>query len=255
MKKTLKVIGIVGIIITAVMIIARMTLNGNGTTAPSSGPIQPITTQQQPENPAASSSGTGTTAGESAPQKYGVKDAVQAAAQANSKLSEAVLLPELQMRQIVDSTVIPAKRRVVTQNYLAAAPALVRGLNYQSRIEAQSTANYYVVTQKYWVQSFGRGHAVIWLYNITHAITPPDQKTVQSYAITHPGQTPPGQEYYVPSITIVQMRWLNGHWLWAGTQDPPSDKAPPQEGHPTFQDAVKAYLSYTRSFKNYANLH
>ena len=251
--RKLRMIGIIGGVITAVVTIATLTLNGNHPSASSPNPVTAI--QPKPE-PATSPDG-----GNPAPGKkpkhiraYTADGAALAAATANSRLSEAVLLPEQQMRQIVRSTVVPNKQQAVAESYLSAADGLARGLGYQTRSDAQEGANYYVITQKYLVRNFGKGRAEIWLYDITHAVTPPDQTVVQSYAITHPGQTPPGQEYYVPSITIVQMKWLDGRWLWNGTKDPPPDMVPSASGHPTFQKAVEAYLPYTRSFKLYASL-
>lgn len=251
-KKSVRILAVVGGVLVIILISAQLTLNGRNSSAP--GTSQPPAVSQTPSSPVSPPSTRVIAPKKTTGDKPLKNDAVLAAAQSTSKLSEAVFLPKAQMRQVVESLVVPNLRQTVEKSYLVAAKAMARGLNYDSLSQTQAQANYYVVTQKYLVQSFGRGQATIWLYDITHAVTPPDQQTVQSYAITHPGQTPPGQEYYVPSITIVQMKWLDGHWYWAGTKDPPPDSVPPQRGHPTFQQAVNAYLPYVRSFKNYADL-
>lgn len=253
MRKSLKIIAVIGAVITFVVIAAHLTLRGGNTTTPAQAPVQPVVPQTQPV-PGSPSAGNSHPARKATSEKYSVKDAVVAAALASSQLSEAVMLPKQQMSKVVESIVIPSKQQRVEGKYLTAARAMARGLGYTNLSDAQLNANYYVVTQKYWVQSFGNKQATVWLYNITHVVVPPDQQTVQNYAVTHPGQTPQGQEYYVPSITIIRMKWLNGRWVWTGTQDPPADNVPPQKGHPTFQQAVDAYLPYLRSFRNYASL-
>lgn len=252
MRKALKVIAIFGALTVAMVIVAELTLSKSSpTTSPTTVSMQPVA----PARPAQTSPSTKQSSTNSiVRQQDRVKDAVLAASTATSQLSEALFLPKPQMQQIVESLVVPSKQPAFEQGYLAAAKSEARVLGYSDPSQALAQADFYVVTQMYWVQRFSKARATIWLYNIAHFATPPDQKTVQAYAITHPGQTPPNQDYKVPSITIVQMQWQNGHWLWTGNQDPPADKVPPQEGHPTFQQAVDAFMPYIRSFKNYASL-
>jgi len=167
-------------------------------------------------------------------RKPHVSDAVTAAALAMSNLSQAQFLPAEQIRQVVSATVVPAERPTLEQQYAAAGKVFATNyLGYASVNDARLRASYSVTTQKYRVAFFGKSEATIWLYTVSHWIT------IRNL------------EYYTPSLTVVQMRWINGRWMYAGAHNPPASMQPSPEANLQYEQTVQRFKPYLKGFKPY----
>jgi len=229
LRGLLLVVGILGLMSSAAYIIAgkmhphdrgaAVTTTQKGSTATAPAATTPVQTAVPK------------TAGP--PKKVHAKDAVAAAALAMSNLSQAQLLPAEQIRQVVDSTVVPDKRQVLTQGLQTAGPYFAKFLGYRTIDDARLSAQYTIDTRKYRIAAFQDHHATIWLYTITHWIN---------------GSR---LEYNIPDMRVIQMRWIRGRWLYVNAHDPPAKALPAPKAHLTFEESVRRFQPYLRGFKPY----
>ncbi|MBA3757315.1 hypothetical protein H0X09_00385 [Candidatus Saccharibacteria bacterium] len=235
-RKIFTFLVLVGLVVVAVLIIGSYTQpQPNSATAPNTAtpsiaqaPQRTVPAPQTPKPPTASKASKKL-------KKPLVKDAITAAATATSNLSVAQFLPREQMLQIVKGWVIPKERLFVAQNYVQSGPKVAQLLGYQSPEEARVRAGYYVSPQKYRVVDFGGGKATVMLYTISHWVTSLND------------------EYRAPGITVIQVKWLRGKWLYVRSYNPPISQVPTPQVNLTFDETVRQFQPYLKEFKDYAN--
>ena len=231
-KRLLVAVGGLALVISAIFVIGQNLRKQT----PAVTPVVPAVTRNQPTPqptpaPPASPPATKTAAPARKPH---VSDAVTAAALAMSNLSQAQFLSAEQIRQVVSATVVPAKRAALEQQYVAAGMVFAKQyLGYASVDDARQLAAYSVTTQKYRVASFGKHRSTILLYTVSHWVT---------------GRN---LEYYIPSLTVIQMRWIKGQWLYVGSHDPPASMKPLPKPNLTYEQTVQRFKPYLKGFKSY----
>jgi hypothetical protein len=236
MRTLAKVLVLLGTAIVAVIIVARYMGNndlapqtpavtGPASTPAATTPIQPIVpTTTTPSNPS-----------QKPTNSPAVKDAVQAAALATNNLSVAQFLPVSQMKQVVRKLVLPSRLAETEKAYAETGPLLARQLGYAGTNDVLVRANYFVNTLKYKIDRINRSTAVIRLYTLTHFVS-----SLQ-------------KEYWVPGITIIQLRHQSGKWLFVRSYDPPASQMPLPRQNLSLQETEAAFQPYLKEFKTYAS--
>jgi hypothetical protein len=162
-----------------------------------------------------------------------LKDMVSAAALAMSNLSQAQLLPVAQMKQVIAATVVPSEQAKLEAAYRSTGRALAQFLGYADIDQTRAAAAYSVTTQKYRVSRYQPPNAVVWLYTVSHWIT---------------GQN---LEYFIPSISVIQMRFVGGHWRFVKVSDPPASKRPVAVDNLSYDQTVRRFQPFLKGFKPY----
>jgi len=235
MRTIAKVLVLGSAAIVAVIIVARYVGNENlpsqtpAATSPASTPAATTPAQPLPS----------TTPNPPVPSKTvnpPISSAVvRAAAQATNNLSVAQFLPASQMKQVVRKLVLPSRQAVAEKAYAETGPLLARQLGYAGTNDVLVRANYFVNILKYKVDRVSRGTAIIRLYTLTHFVSSLEK------------------EYWVPSITIVQLRRQDGKWLYVRSYDPPANQMPLPRQNQSLQATEAAFQPYLKEFKSYAS--
>ncbi|MGH7484375.1 MAG: hypothetical protein ACREMY_02075 [bacterium] len=234
MRTLAKVLVLFGAAIVAVIIVARYMGNTDlasqtpAVTSPASTPAATTTVQSPTQTTTAPPAQPGKPANRPA-----VKAAVQAAALATNNLSVAQFLPAPQMKQVVSQLVMPSRRSVAEKAYAQTGPLLARQLGYAGTNDVLVRANYFVNTLKYKVDRIVGSNATVRLYTLTHFVSSLEK------------------EYWVPSITIIQLRLEGGKWLYVRSYDPPASQMPLPRQNLSLQETEAAFQPYLKEFKTY----
>jgi hypothetical protein len=194
-------------------------------TTPSSPDDKPLATEKDPQSGKAS--------------ERALK-AVDAGASVVDLLTKSVLLPSSDRRNIIRLTVYRRYRAAQAAAIAAWSAGLPpdntpqwKSWGYGSAQEALFKADYGVQTKKYHIDRLSRRTARISLYVWTHWKAALDLQN--------------NTQHNVPSITVVNLRWANGRWLYIGQEDPPPDKTP----HFTQADRGLSLADWVKRFTHY----
>jgi len=236
MRTLAKVLVLFGAAIVAVIIVARYMGSNDlasqtpAVTSPASTPA--ATTPEQPVPQTTPSTPTPPSKPAHGPAARAV---VQAAAQAANNLSVAQFLPVPQMKQVVGKLVLPSRQSAIEKAYVQTGPLLARQLGYAGTNDVLVRANYFVNTLKYKVDRVVGSNATVQLYTLTHFVSSLEK------------------EYWVPSITIIQLRLEGGKWLYVRSYDPPASQMPLPRQNLSLQETEAAFQPYLKEFKTYAS--
>jgi hypothetical protein len=161
--------------------------------------------------------------------------AVGAAANATDVLAAAQFLPAANVQVVVDRLVYAPQRMAVLDAFLQAGPRIAEAWGYSSNEDANNAAAYEVSVKSYKLLEHDENVASVALYVVTHWITAS------------------GYEYGRPGITIVNVRNVDGEWLYESTTSPPSDEVPSLDPSLSLAQTEDLYLPYLTDFKEFEN--
>lgn len=236
MRNFAKVLVLLGAAIVAVIIVARYMGNSDlaskppAVTSPASTPAATTPAQPLPETTPVQTNPSIKPA-----HRPASSEAVRAAALATNNLSVAQFLPASQMKQVVRKLVLPSQRSGIERAYAQTGPLLAKQLGYPGTNDVLVRANYFVNTLKYKVDRVEGSNATVRLYTLTHFVSSLEK------------------EYWVPSITIVQLRLVGGKWLYVRSYDPPASQMPLPRQNLSLQETEAEFQPYLKEFKTYAS--
>jgi len=228
LKKILIILVVIGLVATSVAIISRHYPGRTDTNEPSTPPRTSGQTANPPERPAAkppAKPGKSTTGS--------FDQALKAAVTATRDLSQSQFLPADARNRVIADIVTPSKVASFQTAYASSGPLLARAWGYSDTAQTLAQANYYVSTLKYRTEHYGKRSATFWLYTISHWVTAG------------------GQEYLVPNITVVQLKWNGLSWRFVDSHDPPPNKMPVPELNLSYQQTVQRFQPFLKGFQSY----
>jgi hypothetical protein len=170
------------------------------------------------------------------------RNVLAAAVLGNATLNFAQLQHVRKMRQTLTSTVVPEKVDAYQKVYATMGRILATdpnvGWGYSSVREAQIRSGYYILTKRYKLDQLTKNRAVVSLYWFSHYRTKDDWDN--------------NQEHNVYGLSIIMLRLVNGHWLFAGTKDPRPDQAPPAAVGLTTEEIDQQFQPYLGGFHAYS---
>ena len=206
----------------------RSTAERSTTTSPEI-PVEPSTGMPTSPDPAE---------GEHSEGGLQKKDDSQASVVGANEALNALLVgqffPDQQMTETVNLVVAPESRQSLLESYLHDEPGRRPGViltvrwNYNSLDEALSKSNLRSDTRQFKVKNFDpeRGLATIALYSVTSfnakKVEPSLTASFCVFEDSDSRPPPPAEafcRYEVPGINIVEMRWVEGRWLYVGKVD------------------------------------
>lgn len=251
----------------------------NGPAQDGGGPSVERPTTTSPEAPGEPDTGTSTSPDPAEEEhshggmqkKDNSEHAVVSANEAVNALLIGQFFPDQQLTETVNFVVAPESRQEMLGSYLHAEPGRRPGIiltvkwNYNSLDEALSKSNLRSETKQFKVKSFDpeRGFATIALYSVTSfnakKVEPSLTASFCVFEDSDNRPAPPAEafcRYEVPGINIVEMRWIEGRWLYVGKVDlGPEDKIqlskPIQELDPDEAEAEYRPFLRDRGFKPY----
>ncbi len=194
---------------------------------------QPRTAAPASATPSASPSATPTPTSTDNGSTADPLAAVGAAANFADVLSAAQFLPDAKRQDIVDRMVYAPQRQAELQALATSGPIVAKAWGYDSIVQVNASSGYSVSTEQYKVLEYDGNTASIALYVVTHWVN-------ADYS-----------EYRQPGITIVDVRLVNGEWLFVSTESPPKSEVPDLVPNLTFQQWETLYRPYLQGYERF----
>ena len=178
------------------------------------------------------------------------REAVTAAALAVDRLSQAMLLPEDEMREVVNTTAVESSRGDLIAVLPSAGEEFAAIWGWSDVATARRNSFHYVNTLKYRVGGFSENRASIWLYTVNHWV---------SRSFSDLCDSSRNCEYSFPNIDIVDLEKIDGHWKYKGRRNPPADKVPSfsqtnPELNLSFVEAQQLFQPFLAGFSDYESV-
>jgi hypothetical protein len=211
------------------------TLTQRQTTTPAPSLPVPSTTSSVPATP---TSPGGSPSTQSLAKKTAT--AVTAAATSLAKVQMAMFMPTAQMKRAVEQFAAPEVQTALMQSFTTNGPAVAKAMGYAnaSDLLSPTKGGFEVDTDK---------------IRINHVDG--QKASISVFALVH-WKTPRNQDYWVPSLQIVNLRRVSGHWLYVSSQNPPSGQTPQlTKLHQTYDQIWRQYLPYLKGYLSYVPSH
>lgn len=164
------------------------------------------------------------------------QQAALAAATAVGLLSTASFLREAQVDQLVDELVAPEVQEQVAASIHESGDFLADYMGYGSVDEASLLSRFAERAVLYRVQEVNKTQAKVWLLVET--------SWVQAN----------GQNYRMPTINLVTLRWEGDRWLYVSTETSPEGSQPDPQPGLSWEQTMTQFSPYLKGFDDVSNI-